>query len=212
MSKIITISGIDGSGKSACANWIKEILLSAGINSTVVHAMKDGFFAENLRLEAKKRHYNLREFCSADMINLSWTADMIYVYETKIRSLLEKNIVVILHRSDLCCRVYSRVFAPESDMVDSILNNYNYHSDLNLYLEISPYTAAQRIEMRTHSYVKTEKETLNKLMLAMQWYDKYLQMPCYHDVCRINTECSPAETKEVLSKVLGNICYFNCSV
>lgn len=202
MSKIITISGIDGSGKSACAKWIMEALASHGTNSIVVHAMKEGFFTENLRSEAKKRQSDLRNFYTPEMINLSWTADMIYVYETRVRSLLDKNTVVILHRSDLCCRVYSRVFAPDSDMVDNILNNYNYYSDINIYLDISPRVAAQRIEQRTSPYVKTEKETLNKLMLATKWYQKYLRMPCYQGVFRIDTECSPDYTREALTKVL----------
>lgn len=187
LSKIITISGIDGSGKSTCAEAVKDILQSMNMRAVVVDAMKNGVFIEMLQMLAQKNQIPLRQSFSPDLINLSWTLDLLYNHETLIKKLLMEGVYVVLHRSELCCRVYSRLFSPNNDMIDAILDRYCFNYHVNIYLDITPEVAFERVKRRSSH---TEKETLGNMIQASKLYQKYLNDEKYKSFFRIDTEKS----------------------
>ena len=178
---IITFSGIDGSGKSTCAEMAKSIMESMQSDVIIADAMKSGRYIEELKTIAYKERQKLRDCFSPDMLNIAWTSDLIHNYE-KVQNEANNVDNIIFHRSELCCRVYSRLFSPDSSIVDSILDHYNIHYDLSVFLSIDPEIAYQRIMKRSNISELTSKEDLDMLINANRIYQIYLQKTKFKNI------------------------------
>ena len=189
MSKIIAISGIDGSGKSTCANLIKEYLNSKGISAVIIDAMKEGIVLTELKNLINCNNAELRTALSPGTYNLCWIAELLYNFAQKVQKHIDSGEFVILHRTELCCRVYSRLFDPICDATDRILNCVNLNYDIHIFLQISPEEAYKRILLRSTDGI-TDKEMLDLLKEASKLYSMYLSTSCYSDTVLIESNCS----------------------
>lgn len=197
---LIALSGIDGSGKSTISEKIKEHLNSLGYKKIVlIDAMKQGIYTQQLELNGVQE---IRDTFSADIINLTWTADLIYTYENIVKSFLCSGYIVILHRSDLCCRVYSKLFSPKSTMIDKILNKYNIFYDLHIHLETIPKFAYNRISNRDGKVI-TEKEKYKNLIKASNLYKKYLKMSRHKNIEIVNNNFSIEDTMQKIKYIIS---------
>ena len=204
IGKIITLSGIDGSGKSTCAKIIKDYFMQKGEKAIVIDAMKNGVFTVGLKQYSKNNGRSYRKCFSADLVNLAWTADLIHNYETKVKNLLSDGYNVILHRSELCCKVYSHVFAPQNEFIDIILDSYDFTYDISIFLDIDPLRAYERIIKRTASADITEKETLENLYIADRLYREILKDRKYEKICFINSDMPEENLVQDLQELLKN--------
>lgn len=206
IGKIYAISGIDGSGKSTCAEMIKSLLELNGAHKTViVDAMQSGEFINDLKRIAKEKNDSIRNIFSPATLNVMWLAELVSSYEYQAKKLSEEGYNVIFHRSELCCRVYSKLFDPTDLLVDRILDLCNLRYDMQIHLKIDPAMAYQRIIGRSGPTKMTQKETLCNLITANKIYSEYLQQARYKNVCFVNSTIS----KEQLSKELEAIIYSN---
>ena len=204
IGKLVTLSGIDGSGKSTCAKIIKDYFMQKGEKAIVIDAMKNGVFTVGLKQYSKNNGKSYRECFSPDLVNLAWTADLIHNYETKVKNLLSEGYNVILHRSELCCKVYSHVFSLQNEFIDIILDSYDFEYDINIFLDIDPLRAYERIIKRTESADITEKETLEKLYVADRLYREILKDRKYEKICFINSYMPEENLVQELQELLKN--------
>lgn len=206
MGKLFTVSGIDGSGKSTCSIIIKDILESIGGKAVIVDAMKNGIFVDTLKDNSKYLNYDdLRSDLSPELLNLAWTSDLIYNYETNVRRYLNQGYNVILHRSELCCRVYSKLFSSQSNLVDSALDNYHFDYSMSFFVDTAPELALKRINERSCSKRVTGKETLSNLRLASDLYKEYLASPKYKHIHKIDGSLFISDIKKELEICIGSI-------
>ena len=198
--KLIMISGIDGSGKTTVAEGIKNYLLGVGIkNVVIVDAMKGGCYTCQLK-ECSVDNTNMRQKFSAELLNLTWSADLLYTYENIVKPYLEKGYYVILHRSDLCCRVYSKVFAENDFISERLIDTADIRPDLHFYLHIPPELAYGRIAIRSGGQAIEVKEKIEYLKKAAEIYQQYLKDARYKNVISINASVS---IKKVMEIILG---------
>lgn len=198
MGYIIAISGIDGSGKSTCAEMIKEILEGQGIESVIMDSMKDGPSVTELMSLCEYYHSAPRKMISPTLFNIAWTTDLIYNYENRVKSILSSGKSVILHRSELCCRVYSKLFEPENNMVDRLLDKQKITYTMHVFLDISPSKAYSRIVDRDSCNKMTEKERLEKLVEADEIYKDYLKKPQYNNIDVVDSDVSKDQLQNTL--------------
>lgn len=185
MGKIIAICGIDGSGKTTCATIIKEYFEQLGQKAIILDSMKNGIFIDEMKNISAKKKGDIWNHYSAEIINLAWTMDLIYIYENIVRNYIDKGYHVILHRSELCCRVYSHLFGCNGNMIDNILDEYNIYYDLHLFLDINPGLARDRIIKRNYKMV-TRKEKRENLFAAAKIYNEYLNHSRYKNTYRLS--------------------------
>lgn len=196
------ISGIDGSGKSTIAEGIKNYLHGIGIeNVVVVDAMKGGCYTRQLK-ECSVDNANIRQKFSPELLNLTWSADLLYTYENIVKPYLEKGYYIILHRSDLCCRVYSKVFAENDFISERVIDTADIQSDLHFYLHISPDLAYKRISLRNGVQAIEVKEKIEYLKKAAEIYQYYLNEVRYKNVISVDTS---AFLKKVMEMVFEKI-------
>lgn len=199
MGKLITVSGIDGSGKSTCSIIIKEIFESINEKAIIIDAMKNGIFLNALRNNnGYLNRDDLRHIYSPELLNMGWMFDLIYNYETNVQQYLKQGYNVILHRSELCCRVYSKLFSSKSYIVDSTLDNYCFDYSLSFFVDTIPELALKRINERSYNRRTTKKESLYNLKLASDLYNDYLALPKYNHIIKIDGALSIPDIKKEL--------------
>lgn len=204
--KLIMISGIDGSGKTTVAEGIKNYLLGVGIeNVVIVDAMKGGCYTRQLK-ECSVDNTNMRQKFSAELLNLTWSADLLYTYENIVKPYLEKDYYVILHRSDLCCRVYSKVFTENDFISERMIDTADIQSDLHFYLYIPPELAYERILLRNGGQAIEVKERIEYLKKSVEIYQHYLNDDRYKNVISVDTSILFEEVLEmILRKIIDTL-------
>lgn len=181
IGKIIAISGIDGSGKTTCARIIKEYFEQIGQKAVIIDSMKCGMFVDKMQEICSNKNESIRDFFSSNIINIAWTMDLIYIYEKVVQDYINHGYNVILHRSELCCRVYSHLFGSNGHIIDNILDEYDINYDLHLFLDIHPSLAYHRIVQRNCKMV-TKKEEEKNLFAAATIYKNYLNYMRYKNI------------------------------
>lgn len=203
--KLIMISGIDGSGKTTVAEGIKNYLLGMGIeNVVIVDAMKGGCYTRQLK-KCSIDNTNIRQKFSPELLNLTWSADLVYTYEKIVKPYLEKGYYVILHRSDLCCRVYSKVFAENDFISERMIDPANIRADLHFYLNIPPELAYERISVRQEEKTIEVKEKIEYLKRASEIYQHYLDEVRYKNVISINVDYCLGQVLTQVIEIIAEI-------
>lgn len=206
MAKIITLSGIDGSGKSTCEDIIKDLLYEFGAKKIAcMDSMKPGALSNVLKQISVQKKISVRENFSPSLINIVWMADLLFNYEHYIQPALNEFDCIILHRSELCCRTYSKLFNPDDDTIDIVLDNHSLHYDMNIFLNIAPSIAYERICKRNGACPNTEKESIELLTRADSIYKEYISLPRYRNMVSVDTGTPKAVVKEQLRDVIKKI-------
>lgn len=199
------ISGIDGSGKTTVAEEIKNYLLGVGIeNVVVVDAMKGGCYTRQLK-KCSVNNTNMRQKFSPELLNLTWSADLLYTYENIVKPYLEKGYYVILHRSDLCCRVYSKIFAEKDFISERLIDSTDIQPDLHIYLHISPELAYERIATRNGEQTIELKEKIEYLKKAAEIYQLYLSDVRYKNVISVEAGLGKKQVMVMILEIISEI-------
>lgn len=185
--QLIMLSGIDGSGKSTLAASLQRSLDARGQRSVIVDAMKNGHYMEQLK-RITREGAALRERFSAEMLNLAWTADLLYNFHNVVCPAMEDGYLVIMHRSDLCCRVYSEVFAAQDALSQRLLDALELPPHRNFFLRLSPEKAYARICGRNWEKALEIKEQLACLERADALYRQHLQTARYRETISLDAE------------------------
>lgn len=198
------LSGIDGSGKSTVAEIIKSYVQSVCDikNVFVMDAMKEGVYTSKLKHDFGGDKY--RRSFSTELINLIYTGNLLHNYCEVTEKYLKNGYCVIMHRSDLCCRVYSKLFDENDYMTDLLLNSVPFCSDLHFYMDISPRLSYSRILKRNGGANIKIKESEEMLCRARDLYEKYLQKDIYKNVVRVNAESSINDIARYIEIAIDN--------
>lgn len=203
--KLIAISGIDGSGKTTVAEMIKEYLGEIGIqNVVIVDAMKGGCYTRQLKRFCDNNE--LRQSFSPELLNLTWSADLIYTYNYIVIPYINAGYNVIMHRSDLCCRVYSRLFAKDDLISQKLIDTLDIHPNLHIYLDVTPEMAYERISLRNDGQAIEVKEKVEYLKKAEEMYQQYLNDARYRNVITVDTSTFLKQALGIVFEKITEIC------
>lgn len=200
--KLITISGIDGSGKTTAAGMLSKYLHEFNNKVVILDAMKGGGYTKQLH-DCCKSKEEARGVFTPELYNLTCCANLVYTYNSIVLPYLKEGYNVILHRSDLCCRVYSRLFAENDYISQMMIDSLKIHPDVQFYLNVSPGIAHERIMKRNAGMNSELKEKLEYLKRAEVTYQYYLQTYQYRNVVSIDADVSVEKVVDTM------FCYIN---
>lgn len=171
----ITISGIDGSGKTTIQKWIKEITSKYTTNEVLlVDGLKPLIYTNKLKENAKGNIFETY----GDICLLTYCLSLIRNLVTLIEPALNAGKIVIAHRDDLCCRAYTMLRDKDHTVmpiVEKVLENY-ISKDLHFYCDIDVDTALSRIDKRIENgYIPSINENRGCLTQLLKNYEELLK-------------------------------------
>lgn len=195
--KLITISGIDGSGKTTLINNLEKII-GDRLPVVCMSAYKDTKFTEELEEVAKKAGTTRRKCFSKLLRSITWKNDLIGSTVKNVIPKLEEGKIVILDRYTLCAKAFTDAEGEEDSYMDIMLDGLP-KPDLGIYLDVDIYTALDRINQRDKQ--KDPYENKEGLVKLKKSYEKLMKEEDY-PITTIDANLSQREvTKQVLDKV-----------
>ncbi len=162
---LISIEGVDGSGKTTQAKIISERLNDLGYTTEYTQEPTKG------KIGILLRKYLSDPTSSPYVDALLFAADRIEHYEQEIKPLLEKGVNVITDRYIASSIVYQGSQGVAFDWV-KLINNRVPMPDIHIFISIDIETALDRIENASRDVIeKFEKEEALQLI-----FDKYQQL------------------------------------
>lgn len=201
----IGFSGVDGCGKTTIIdNVCKRIANSISANVVQFDAMKPCFFTSQLKEASKIIGINMFDAFNSEFINASYSLDLLYNYEYKIKPSLNNGSIVVTHRNVLCCRSYSEIFTGNIELVDKILSLAK-QPDLLFYLDVDYRIALERIKERNKIDGEniSEKENAETIIKAIEIYNKLIK-EVYKDTIIINANFSAQEVSNTVYKYIND--------
>ena len=168
--KLISISGIDGTGKTTQINRLKEYFDSENIKSEILKVKYLPFH--------KMKNISL----SVDDLRLLMAKDFVDYYNKKIRELSDYDYL-LCDRSKACLLAYGLGYGLKNP--DNVFDKLKETPDPDLlfYFDIDPNTSIERIS-KNRSQLE-EDETIDNLKRARMYYHKvfndYNLNPVYID-------------------------------
>ena len=206
VGKIITLSGIDGSGKSTYGlklkKWLDEI---TEVPIYFIDGIKPCNYSDLLRNTAKTINVDYFSYFG-ELSLLVFALDLLNTYENRIKPLLEEDCIIITHRNELCCKTYSKLrdFSGKAEpIINTMLQGYE-EADVYFYLEVSPLSAMERIEKRKKStnYKPSINENYECLTKLAEIYENKIP-EIQNALYRINTDqLKENEVFEYMKKVI----------
>ncbi len=200
----ITISGLDGSGKTTVQNKIQKLLSELSKKEILcVDGLKPLRYTNVLRNYAAKEKKDVFELFG-EISLFSFALSLIDNYVNAIKPALEQGKIVISHRNDMCCKAYTQLRDYDNKVMPILTELLKVYpkADLHLYCVADVDTVMKRIEMRTKSgYVPSINEDYEHLICIQKNYD-ILLMEQYSYVEVIDTSGS---NKGMLDQTLCNI-------
>lgn len=183
---------MNGSGKSTVQSKNKEILEELTTKEIVcIDGLKPLKYTNVLRSYAAKENQDVFELFG-EISLFSFAISLMDNYINIIKPALEQGRIVVTHRNDLCCKVYTRL-RDYNNTVLPILNELISaypKADLHLYCNTNVDTVMGRIEERMKSgYTPSINEDYEHLTKADMYYQKLLSTD-YSYVEFLNTSSS----------------------
>ncbi len=193
------ICGIDGSGKTTLAKGLAQYIEEYK-NVKVANLSKESVMIMEMNSVCKKfgttRWIEFSDFYRG----MVWAIEMLNVSYNIVKKNLEEDISVIIDRYFVCNKVYTFLNSDDGMELINKIHDILIKPDVIVYIQVLPYIANKRIEMRGEK--RTPKETMINLELAYKRYDKILkevQQSEEIEVIRIDG----SQSKDV---VLKNVC------
>ncbi|WDV47200.1 dTMP kinase [Clostridiaceae bacterium M8S5] len=170
---LIAFSGIDGSGKSTLIKMIDEYMKSQNIKSQICRIMGESYYNKIIRKKCNGEYLKTFEEYGPALVNITYTADLLYNHEHTIIPAIKKNIIILSDRYDLCCLAYSKLRDEPSIVVSKMLRHITKPT-IHFYLEVEPKIAYERIVQRSKEMGDkiSEKENIKTLSLVKIQYNK----------------------------------------
>ena len=196
-TKLIAISGIDGSGKSSIISSLARKLENQGYKVLITDAMQPCNYFRNLKEASKRLNMKVWDVFGATLPNICYVADLHESINKNILPNIDIYDYIIIHRYDLCCRAYSMLNDCDMNLIDSLLMGIP-KPDFHFYLDVDIEVALKRIEIR--SKIKSEKENFITLSNAIQNYKKLFNK--YNDIFIIDNNDTLDACINVIEEIL----------
>jgi dTMP kinase len=139
---LITLEGIDGSGKTTQARLLVKQLREKGLDARYTYEPTRGPFGRILRSMAYARNVDPR------LEALLFAADRLQHFIRVINPLLEKGLIIVSDRYLHSSLAYQSVTTEDQEWVEEI-NKFARRPDLGIYLDISAPEGLSRLARRT---------------------------------------------------------------
>ena len=200
----ITISGMDGSGKTTVQYKIKEILEDLTKKEIIcVDGLKPLKYTKVLREYAVQNNQDVFEMFG-DISLFSFALSLMDNYVNIIKPALAQGKIVITHRNDMCCKVYTRLRDYNNNVVPIFAEMLKIYpkADLHLYCNANVDMVLERIEERKkEGYTPSINEDYEHLVKVEEYYNELLKTD-YSYVEFLDTSSSEIH---VLDKTLRNM-------
>ena len=157
--KLISICGIDGSGKTTQSRLLNKYLDEKGFN--VFHLPKMPSFGGWI-IDCLKGEYESSKLITSDIINLVEISDRIrYLTEYCEKILNYKDTIIISERYtySYIARAITQQCNPNTINVLKVLYKACLRPDMTIFLDVSPKIAVERVETRGY-----DSEDLQRLI------------------------------------------------
>lgn len=208
----ITISGLDGSGKTTVQYKIEKILKKITRKEIIcMDGLKPLKYTNILRKYAAKENQDIFELFG-EISLFSFGLSLIDNYVNVIKPALEQDKIVITHRNDMCCKVYTRLRDYDNSVLpilNELLKSYP-KADLHLYCMANVDIVMKRIKERQKGgYKPSINEDYEHLTKAEAYYNELL-LSDYSYVDFLDTSGSETHTldralQDILIKKAGRI-------
>ena len=199
--KLITFSGIDGSGKSTLSKMVFQHYEKL-FPSALLSGFEERIFTNELERIAKNLKREKHDVCSDYISNIAWMGNLAYTVIDLILPLLNSGTTVFVDRYYLCAKVYS--MATTRQHIDKLFALYAClpKPDICLYLSVNPKEAMQRILKRNKKRVYYETEGyLNKIKAT---YEEFIPNENYH-IKTIDASCSLDESFATIIRSIDQV-------
>ena len=197
--KLITIDGIDGSGKTTILNRLQEKYKNCEL-VTMSGVGKKNFMNE-IRLLSKKLNKDIENFFSPLFINIIWVMEF-YTTGCYIEKLLSGGTHVVVDRYILSAKTYARATTQENMEIYNKIYELLPKPDLSFFIDVNPEIAIDRISKRKKEIVKYE----NKLDLTniKQVYEQLINEENI-SIIKVNGEKMATEVFDIIDKYLSSL-------
>ena len=155
--KLISISGIDGTGKTTQINHLKEYFDSQNIKSEI------------LKVKYLPFHKMKNVSLTIDDLRMLMAKDFVYYYNEKIKELYDYDFL-LCDRSKPCLLAYGLGYGLKNPLNIYEKLKETPDSDLLFYFDIDPKLSIERISKNRTEF--EEDETLENLERARMYYSK----------------------------------------
>lgn len=193
-AKIISVSGIDGSGKSSIIKGISSYLKNKNQRVLLLDAMQPCKFTEGLRNVAKNQNGKMFEVFGGNIPNICYCADFHHNIVHNLKPVINDYDFIIFHRYKLCCEAYSMLNECDMDLIKSLLSSLP-EPDLQFYLDVNIDIAMERIDARSKK--RSSKENKETLSRVIKNYD-FLMRTEFNKTIKILNDSSVEESLNLI--------------
>lgn len=195
----ICFCGLDGSGKTTQAQYLKEYMLEKGRRCEIVHGFKPGKHAESLKEFAKKNGVLFREAYTDTIRSISYLCDMYETYYSRIEPLLREGYMVISDKFVMDSIVNAPLLGANRDMIHDFASVIPT-PELYLYMSLEPQEACVRIEKRNAIESGSRKNKRDFMEKSYLLYEKLEDT--YDNVVKIDAAKNEMEIRtEIIKKI-----------
>ena len=168
MSKLVCLSGLDGSGKTTQVELLKNHFQSCGLRVCDIHLKYVEISMPKIKGKGRK-YIEERKITDSDTVRNVFSA-INFVEKVKISILpsLNENDIIIMNRYIDSARCYHYLKNCLSDYVNDIYDALPSPA-FNLFIDVPPEVCYARIESRK---IFNEFESLENLKRAYEFYKK----------------------------------------
>lgn len=199
LGKHICFCGLDGSGKTTQANYLRDYIIAYGGKCEIVHGFKPGKHNSELKEYAKKNGSSFCEVYTNTIRSVSYMCDMYENYYEKIKPLLENGYIVISDKFVMDSIVNAPLLGANEDLIKDFAGIIP-KPDMYIYTSIGPEEAYKRIQKRKLSESESLKNDKNFMKKSYMIYEKLEKL--YEKIYIINAEQSEEKVKQDIIKLL----------
>lgn len=203
--KLITLSGLDGAGKTTCVKLLQDKLIQERYDCYMTHSRSlSPLYTEMIqitKLVGRPMHHVFSPV-HADILAL---ADFEQNVEKVVAPLLKEKDIVLLDRYIVDALVHTLVWDGYYSFAQKVVASMP-KPDLSIFIDVKPEDAYRRIQQRNSEPVLDEE-----MLILMKKYQMYLQLKEEYNLVFIESENTPEKTVETIYEYIDQKLHLSIS-